>query len=347
MHTVHPTPEEVVELQDMRFRHPSPAVQRRAEVILLAAHRFQYKDIADVLGVHPNSVTNFTVMFNEGGVERLMRWREGDPDSELVDFDRQTREYWDKNPPRSVKEAAAYLEKISGIRRSITAVRSYLHRLDFKYRKAGGVPKKANLEVQARFVQEVITPRMEEAKKGERVVYFMDAAHFVFGPFLACLWCLTRKFIPTPAGRQRYNVLGAVDVLGGHLLTVTNTTYVNALTVCEMLSKMAVAHVGQTVTVFLDNASYQHCDLVKDKARELGIELMFLPTYSPNLNLIERFWKHLKKASLANRVFDGFAEFRVAIDNGMSDAFERRVHEMLQLLNPKFQMFKESQFQAA
>jgi len=347
MHTVHPTPEQIDKLQAIRFRHPCPAVQLRAEVILLAAYDFQYSGIAKALGVHPNSITAFIVMYNEGGLERLTRWRNGGPDDELGDFDLQTREYWDKNPPHFVKEAAAHLEKTTGIRRSLTAVRHYLHRLGFKYRKAGGVPKKADLEVQESFVREAITPRMEEAKKGERVVYFMDAAHFVFGAFLACLWCRARRFIATPAGRQRYNVLGAVDVAGGHLLTVTNTAYVNALTVCELLSKMAVAHVGRKVTVFLDNASYQHCALVKDKAQELGIELMFLPPYSPNLNLIERFWKHVKKTSLANRVFSGFAEFRLAIDAGMLEAFTLRVHEMRQLLNPKFQMFKKSQFQAA
>jgi len=188
---------------------------------------------------------------------------------------------------------------------------------------------------------------MAEARRGERAVYFLDAAHFVFGPFLACLWCLARKFIPTPAGRQRYNVLGAVDVIGGRLLTVTNTAYVNALTVCEMLAKMAAEHVGKPVTVFLDNARYQHCALVMETARELGIDLAFLPSYSPNLNLIERFWKHLKKTSLSNRVFSDFGGFRDAIDAGMSEAFTIRASEMKTLLNPKFQILEKSQFQAA
>jgi len=347
MHTVRPTPGQIALLQDMRFRHPCPAVQRRAEVILLAAQRFPHKTIAAALGLHPNSITDFIVMFNEGGPERLERWRTGDADQELEDFDRRAREHWDKFPPRTVKEAAAHLEKVTGIRRGLTVVRQYLKRLGFKYRKTGGVPKKADPEAQENFVREVIEPRMEEARKGERTVYFLDAAHFVFGPFLACLWCLARMFIPAPAGRQRYNVLGAVDVIGGRLLTVTNTAYVNALTVCGMLSKMAAEHVGKPVTVFLDNARYQHCALVMDKARELGIELTFLPSYSPNLNLIERFWKYLRKTSLANRVHEGFAEFCCAIDVGMSEAFMLHASEMRKLLNPKFQMFEKSQFQAA
>jgi transposase len=222
-----------------------------------------------------------------------------------------------------------------------------MRRLGFKFRKAGGVPGKADLERQERFVNDIIEPRMAEAKAGKRAVYFMDASHFVFGPFLAFCWCLARKFIKTPAGRQRYNVLGAVDVIGGRLLAVTNTAYVNAATVCELLAKMAAAHVGQSVTVFLDNARYQHCALVMGTARELGIELAFLPPYSPNLNLIERFWKHLKKTRLSNQVFDGFVEFRGAIDIGMAEAFTLHASEMRRLLNPKFQVFDKSQFHAA
>jgi len=48
----------------------------------------------------------------------------------------------------------------------------------------------------------------------------------------------------------------------------------------------------------LDNARYQKCHLVQNLAATLNIELLFLPTYSPNLNLIERLWKFVKKKCL-------------------------------------------------
>jgi transposase len=49
------------------------------------------------------------------------------------------------------------------------------------------------------------------------------------------------------------------------------------------------------LVMLLDNARYQHCQPVKDLALELGSTLLFLPAYSPNLNLIERRWKLIKK----------------------------------------------------
>ena len=64
----------------------------------------------------------------------------------------------------------------------------------------------------------------------------------------------------------------------------------------------------------MDNARYQRCELVKLKAAALDIELLFLPAYSPNLNLIERLWKLAKKRTLTNRYYDCFDKFRLAID---------------------------------
>lgn len=347
MHIVHPTPEQVDDLHSMRFHHPCPSVQRRAEVVLLAAHFVAYGKIAKILGICPNTVTNTLAIFESDGIEGLTLWRVCDTDSELTAFDSLMHEYWSEHPPSTVKEAAAQLEEITGVKRRTTAVRDFMKRLGLKRRKAGSVPGKADPEKQRWFVREIIEPCVSAAQSGDRVMYFMDASHFVFGAFLGYVWCLARVFIPTAPGRQRYNVLGAVDIIGGAWLTVSNTTYVNAMTVCEMLAKMAVANAGKRVTVFLDNARYQRCSLVMDKARELGIELAFLPSYSPNLNLIERFWKYVKKMCLTNRTFTDFSQFRAAIDNCIEDAFKQHAQELKTLLAPNFQIIEFSQLQTA
>ena len=79
---------------------------------------------------------------------------------------------------------------------------------------------------------------MEEAQNGKRVVYFVDAAHFVMGPFLGFLWCVKRLFITSPAGRQRFNVLGALNAINHELLMVTNDTYINAQSVCSFYIRL-------------------------------------------------------------------------------------------------------------
>jgi hypothetical protein len=100
----------------------------------------------------------------------------------------------------------------------------------------------------------------------------MDAAHFVFAPFLGMVWCFTRLFVKAPSGRQRLNVLAAVDAITHELFTVENLTYITAETVCELLRLLAGAYQGLPITIILDNARYQRCALVQAAADALGIE---------------------------------------------------------------------------
>jgi transposase len=117
------------------------------------------------------------------------------------------------------------------------------------------------------------------------------------------------------SGRKRYSVLGAWNAISNTLVSVTTDTVVNAETMCELLRKIAVLGLQGPVYIVLDNARYQHCAVVKALAEQLNIPLLFLPSYSPNLNLIERLWRFVKKKALYARHYNTFAEFRGAIDD--------------------------------
>jgi transposase len=190
-------------------------------------------------------------------------------------------------------------------------------------------------------------PRLEEAKKGERTVYFVDAAHFVHGAFVACLWCLARIFMPTPSGRSRYNVLGAIESISHDFITVCNTTYINAVNVCELLMKIAAKHDDAVpVTLVLDNARYQRCDFVQDRAKELGLELLFLPSYSPNLNIIERLWKWTKKDCLNCKYYSKCSEFMEAIQKSLRKTENKEnKNELDTLLALNFQLYDNSTYE--
>src|SRR4051794_27999961 len=85
---------------------------------------------------------------------------------------------------------------------------------------------------------------LAEAQAGHRAVLFVDAAHFVFAPFLGILWCVQRLFVKAPSGRQRVNVLAALHATSHELFTVTNLTYITATTVCELVQRLAGAYPG-------------------------------------------------------------------------------------------------------
>ena len=99
------------------------------------------------------------------------------------------------------------------------------------------IPAKADPDKQKEFLEQEIQPRLDEAQAGKRVVLFVDAAHFVLAPFLGFLWSVVRVFTRSEAssGRQRFNVLGALNAITHELITVTNDAYINAESVCVLL----------------------------------------------------------------------------------------------------------------
>lgn len=167
----------------------------------------------------------------------------------------------------------------------------------------------------------------------------MDAAHFVFGTFLGCVWSFVRLWVRAASGRQRFNVLGAWNAVTRELTYVANTTVVNTDTMCELLRKIAAQNLTGPITIVLDNARYQRNAVVQALAVNLGIHLLFLPSYSPNLNLIERLWKFIKRQTLYGRYYANFADFRAAIQDTIGQLPGAHKSRLASLMTLKFQQF--------
>jgi transposase len=132
-----------------------------------------------------------------------------------------------------------------------------------------------------------------------------------------------------------------MDAITHRLITVCNDAYINACSVCELLNKIR-EEAGEKIpiTLVLDNARYQKCALVAELATILKIELLFLPSYSPNLNLIERLWKWIKKDCLNCKYYKCFDEFKHAINQSLLKTSQMdKKKEMDSLLTLNFQLF--------
>jgi len=192
-----------------------------------------------------------------------------------------------------------------------------------------------------------LKPRLEEARQGKRHVFFVDASHFVYGTFLCCLWSFVRLYVRAASGRQRFNVLGALNAVTRELTAVCNTGVVNSETMCELLRKIAARGLGGPVTLVLDNAKYQHSAAVKALALSLGIELLYLPGYSPNLNLIERLWRFIKREALYGRYHANFADFKGAVEEVIGQLPSKHKDKLASLLTLNFQVFDSVSLLAA
>jgi transposase len=213
------------------------------------------------------------------------------------------------------------------------------------------LPPKKTIEehaaTQAEFLETKLEPLLEEARAGKGHVFFVDAAHFVMGAFLCCVWSLVRLLIRGGSGRKRYSVLGAWNAVTHELVTITTDATVTAVTMCALLQKIAALGLQGPITLVLDNARYQHCALVMDMAKSLNINLQFLPSYSPNLNLIERLWKFIKKKVLYGRHYATFSEFCAAIDGCLGKISTEHRESLESLMTHNFQTFDPASFLAA
>ena len=204
-----------------------------------------------------------------------------------------------------------------------------------------------HVQDQAKFLNTKLRPELDNAQAGQGHVFFVDAAHFVFGTFLCCLWSFARIYVRAASGRQRFNVLGAWNAVTRELIAVTNTTVVNSETMCELLRKIAALGLSGPITLVLDNARYQHNALVKALAAELGISLLFLPSYSPNLNLIERLWKFTKRRALYGRYHPTFSDFQAAIQEVLDGLTTKYAEPLASLMTLNFQQFDDVALMAA
>jgi transposase len=347
------TEEDLRDIAHERYHHPDPHVQRQLEVLWLKHHGETHERIAVLAGVSRSSVQRTLSTFLSGGLTEIRRCRHTGQRSVLEEHRLSLDEYFGQHPPRSVRHAQEIIQQRTGIRRGLTQVRCFLRRLGLEPRKVAAVPlpPKATVEEHAQqqrcFLDEELEPLLVEARRGQRDVYFADAAHFVYAPFLGWVWCVMRFWVRAPSGRKRYNVLGAVHAVSHQLIRVVNHSYINAESVCALLEAVAAASTGRPITVVLDNARYQKCPRVRELARALGIDLLYLPSYSPNLNLIERVWRFVKKECLRARDHATYEAFTKAIDKCVDGLATTYKEDMDSLLTHKFQVFDSVSLLAA
>ena len=332
-----------------RFDHPDKQVRRKMEVLYLKSQRVSHGLICKLMRISENTLLAYLRDFIDNGVENLTGRNGYRPQSELEAYTDEIKTEFETNPPSTINEAIDRIEKLTGLKRKPTQVRHFLRSIGMRLLKVGMVPAKADPEKQAEFKSNQLEPILEDAKSGKRNVFFVDAAHFVHSAFLGLVWCFKKVFVKSPSGRSRFNVLGAFNAVTQRLITVTNTTYINAVSVCQLLRAIANETTnGLPITLILDNAKYQKCALVQELAESLNIDLLYLPSYSPNLNLIERLWKFVKKKCLYSKYYEKFSEFKQAILACISQqSLNRKKDELKSLMTLNFQVFEKAQFQAA
>lgn len=328
--------EELRVLHKEAIEHPDKKSRLRLMAIYHIARGLSSLAVANLLEVSKKTIDRWYAKYKNGGKDELLARHYVRSSSELIQKKDTILPILQGRLLLSIASVQDILAKDFNISRQPTAIRNFLHQCGFKYRKQGHVPGKSDSDAQEAWLEKILTPTIEKCKDGKGKLLFSDAVHFVLGAFVTNSWSCERQYIKSNTGRNRINVLGAVDAYSKEVTTFINTTYINVEAVKTFLQSLHDKY-QQKIYIVMDNARYQHCAEVMNFANELDIEILFLPAYSPNLNIIERLWKFAKKTVLYGKFFDSPNLFHQAIRDFFASVNEKFSENLKSLLTLNFQ----------
>lgn len=307
------TDQQVIQLKLSHKQTREKRLADRIKAVLYVHFGLSYEEIAKLLMFDEVTIRRYCKLFQEKGVEGLLEYRYSGGQSRLTSIQEQTvKDYLKEYTPRTAKETADYIHKTYGIVYSVVGITKLLHRLGFAYKKPKIIPGKVNLVKQEQFVKSY---RETKSKLGVNDrMYFLDATHPQHNTQPDYGWILkgkqNDKYIKTNSGRERLNLNGVFNFNDKSAIILEEKT-INATSTINLLEVIAKKQRRGKVFVILDNAKHHHARLVRRwQLHHPRFKFMFLPAYSPNLNLIERLWRFFHQKVTWNHYFETFGEFK-------------------------------------
>src|SRR3954452_12315004 len=346
MKTIRLTPQQRKDISERRRHAPDRRIYQRLSAVLWSDDGRTREEIAQLTGVSTRQVGQWFRIFRNKGLDELCTLHyQGDPSRLGPAQVKRIKQEIAKGVFHNAEQIRTWIEATSGVSYSASGVKDLLHRIGASFHKVSGFFWKADVEEQKKFVRKHRRHKRQAGPSTRR--YFVDACHPVWGVgLLYSCWLLTgqRLYVGVGNGRKRLKILGAycpddhdyVDLR----LTKENITGEQFV---KLLEKLLARHPDtEKFLLYLDNARYYSKPCVKEwLARHRQFRLVPLPAYSPNLNLIERLWKFLRKKAL-NRWHRTFEAMQGAVA-GVLDRLGDYRDELPTLMTERFAIVEVEQ----
>lgn len=284
--------------------------------ILMLDKGLSIMQISDYLGIDSSTVHRYRTSYQLDGIEKYLctdyqgYWgRLSSMELSELRQEVKTTLYTDS------KQIRAWLENRFGIRYSLSGMIDLLHRIGFTYKQTKQVPCEADIRAQHEFLEH-LESLVEQGEVNEAVIYFADGVHPTHNTRSTHAWIEkgTEREQLSVSGRDRVNinaVLNANDITD---VIAIECERVNSQSTKELYEKILLAHPeAKTIYVISDNARYYRNKELTEWVKTTRITPVFLPAYSPNLNLIERLWKFMRKKIINTNFYRKKEEFRQAV----------------------------------
>lgn len=236
------------------------------------------------------------------------------------------------------KSVVRWIKENFGVEYTPQGVVDLLNRLGFTYKKTTEVPCEADACLQQEFVEELADTLSGMEKNA--VVYYADGVHPTHNTRSTYAWIQKGERLeqPTVSGRDRVNINGLLNAYNVTDVIAHECESVNAESTREIYRAALEKHPeASDIYIISDNARYYHNKELKEWIKGTRIRQIFLPPYSPNLNLIERLWKFMRKKVINTGFYRTKEEFRRAIRN-FFDNIGKFKEELESLLTLKFRL---------
>jgi transposase len=302
------------EYYDLRRLHKRSREKRvcdKIKAILMLDSGYTYEHIAEVLLIDDSTIRRWYNLYEDKGLTGLLADNYTGGLSYLIPKEQEVLvKHLENNVYLTAKEICAYVLKRFKVEYSVKGMIDLLHNLGFGYKKPKHIPGKADIDAQLEFINAY--NKLKKKKKENDRIYFMDGVHPLHNSQPAYGWIRkgTDMVLQSNTGRERLNLNGAYNI-EDHTAVVQEAESINAQSTVRLLEEMMRKQPLGLLYIILDNARYYRSELVQSFVRKnKRIRLVFLPPYSPNLNIIERLWKFFKKKVTYNSYYEKFAVFR-------------------------------------
>jgi transposase len=304
------------ELEPLRAAHRRALNVREAyriNAVILLGSGWKAADVADALLIDPDTVRTYFKRYKKGGLEDLLRMNHVGSEAlldggQLLVLDAHLQEHLHL----TAESVARWVKERWDVCYAPSGMAAVLRRLGYVYKKPKLVPGKADASAQEDFLKEY--ENLKQNSDEDDLIMFMDATHPQHNPVIGYGWIKRGKEHPIKSntGRRRLNINGAIDIQSMSAEFRFDDT-IDGTSTIALFEQIEYAHPhAKRITIICDNARYYRSKAVAAYLENSRIDLLFLPSYSPNLNLIERFWKYFKRQVLYNRYYEAFDEYKEA-----------------------------------
>lgn len=332
--------EERTNLKLQHRREKDRRTADRIKTVLLSDKGWTYKAIAEALLLDEETISRHIEEYTS---QKKLRINVGGSVSKLNELQtKELLEHLENVMYVKVKDICEYVLEKHGIKYTIPGMTSWLKLHKFSYKKPKETPAKADPIKQEIFKE--YYNRLKSETPEEEPILFGDGVHPTMATKVTYGWIRKGKNKPiaTTASRTRMNILGSIE-LNTMRIVVQSFKTIDSTSMERFLEKVKETYFkAKKIHLIVDQGRYNTSEKTRGAAERLGIQLHFLPPYSPNLNPIERLWKVMNEQVRNNRFFKEPKEFREKIEKFFQDTWITIACTMGSRINDNFQKIKSA-----